>query len=229
MAKIKYTFAVADLRNKYNGSVFSKNRAGAYVRNKVTPVNPQTVAQVLKRSQFTGLSQAWRGLTEAQRLSWASQVEGYKKTDIFGDLRTPSPLNLYMRLNGNLLAINQPTIAVAPIPGTTPTITELTLTADVSDTELEFDPGVLAVPAGTSWLVEATPGVSAGKNFVKSEFRVIAVLPAASVTPYNAWADFVAIFGAPVAGQKVFVRVTPITNATGLRGQAISASAIVVA
>ena len=42
MAKILTTAIVADIRNKLNGSVFSKNRYGAYVRTKVTPVNPQT-------------------------------------------------------------------------------------------------------------------------------------------------------------------------------------------
>ncbi len=229
MAKIKYTFAVADLRNKYNGSVFSKNRAGAYVRNKVTPVNPQTVSQIAVRSQFTSLSQAWRALTEAQRLSWASQVEGFKTTDIFGDLRTPSALNLYMRINGNLNAIGAATINTAPVPGATPSIDSMALVSDVSASTFTFDPGVLVVPAGTAWLVEATPGVSPGKNFVKSEYRVIAVLPATTVTPYNAWTEFVAKFGAPVAGQKVFVRVSPIATATGLRGQTISASAIVTA
>ena len=42
MAKIKMTAIVADMRNKLNGSVFSRNRGGAYIRTKVTPINPQT-------------------------------------------------------------------------------------------------------------------------------------------------------------------------------------------
>lgn len=229
MAKIKYTFAVADLRNKYNGSVFSKNRAGAYVRNKVTPVNPQTIAQVAVRNIFTTLSQNWRGLTEAQRLGWASQVENFKRTDIFGDLRTPSPLNLYMRINGNLQAVGAAVISEAPVPGDSPSVDSLVLNADVSDTELSigFTPGV--VPANTAWLVEATPGVSPGVNFVKSEYRVITVLPATTGTGEDILAAWQAKYGTMLAGQKIFVRVTPISTVTGLRGQAIAASTIVVA
>ena len=63
MAKIKLSAIVSEMRGKLNGSVFSKNRGGAYIRTKVTPVNPQSLAQGLVRATLTNLSQAWRGLT----------------------------------------------------------------------------------------------------------------------------------------------------------------------
>ena len=66
MAKIKMTAIVADMRNKLNGSVFSRNRGGAYIRTKVTPINPQTAAQVQARSLLTSLSQGFRSLSQAQ-------------------------------------------------------------------------------------------------------------------------------------------------------------------
>ena len=53
MAKILMTAIVADIRNKLNGSVFSKNRYGAYVRTKVTPVNPQSTAQQNTRNNLS--------------------------------------------------------------------------------------------------------------------------------------------------------------------------------
>jgi len=229
MAKVKFSALISDMRNKLNGSVFSKNRAGSYLRNKVTPVNPQTTSQVGVRATFTSLSQNWRGLTEEQRLSWASQVESYKRTDIFGDLKSPSALNLYMRLNGNLAVIGEAPIATAPVAGDAPSVTAVSVLADVSlaSMEVTFEP--LSVPANTKFVLDATKPVSAGKNFVKSEYRQIAVLNTAEPSPYEAWAAYVAKFGAPQAGQKVFVRLTPIDSTTGLRGQSLTASVIVVA
>lgn len=229
MAKVKFSALVSDMRNKLNGSVFSKNRAGSYLRNKVTPVNPQSIAQIGVRNTFTTLSQNWRGLTEAQRLSWASQVQGYQKTDIFGDLKTPSALQLYMRLNGNLAAIGVAPIAVAPVPGDSPSIDELTVAGDVSSTTLTLTTELAEVPDDQAYIVDATPGVSAGKNFVKSEYRQIKVLNVGDVIPANVWTEYVAKFGAPAAGQKIFVRLTPVNIVTGLRGLAIAANCIVIA
>ena len=54
MAKVLFSALISDMRNKLNGSVFAKNRGGSYLRTKVTPVNPQTVAQVHKRQHGAG-------------------------------------------------------------------------------------------------------------------------------------------------------------------------------
>lgn len=229
MAKVKFSALVSDMRNKLNGSVFSKNRSGSYLRNKVTPVNPQTTFQTNVRAQFTALAQNWRGLTEGQRLTWASQVDSYKKTDIFGDLKSPSALNLYMRLNGNLGAVNVAPMSICPVAGDTPEISDVAVTGDLSSTALTISTSLLAVPAGVAYILDATKPLSAGKNFVKSEYRQIGVLDSAEVLPYNAWADYIAKYGAPAVGQKVFIRLTPIDKVTGLRGQAISASCIIAA
>jgi hypothetical protein len=229
MAKVKFSALVSDMRNKLNGSVFSKNRAGSYLRNKVTPVNPQTAAQVAVRNNFTTLSQNWRGLTDAQRLSFASAVDTFKRTDIFGDLKTPSPLNLYMRLNGNLQIVGVAPMSVAPVSGDTPQLTALSAVGDISLTSIEIDTDEAAVPANTAYVVDATPPVSAGVTFVKSQFRTIQVLDAAESIPANVWASYVAKFGTPIAGQKIFIRLIAIDKTTGLRSQALGTSIVFVA
>ena len=81
--KILWGALVVDGRRKIGGQVASKNRGGAYMRNKVTPVNPQTAAQTAIRNRLAGLSQAWRALTAAQRAAWNGAV---------GTLREPTSL-----------------------------------------------------------------------------------------------------------------------------------------
>ena len=97
--KIKFGAIVVDGRGKIGGHVASKNRGGAYLRTKVTPTNPQTTFQSAVRNRLTAFSQGWRGLTQAQRDAWNAAVSNFSKTDVFGDIKQPTGLNLYVKLN----------------------------------------------------------------------------------------------------------------------------------
>lgn len=229
MAKIKYSMLVSDMRGKLNGSVLSRNTYGSYSRNKVTPVNPSTTYQQNVRSQFTTLTQGWRALTQVQRDSWISAVNNFIRTNIFGDSQKLTGSALYISINRNLQAIGQSVLTSPPIPGSVFNLTTLSIAADASDNSLDLT-FTAAIPAGTSVIVEATPPVSAGINFVKSQYRQIAVLTNSDTSPYDASAEYQAKFGSVgSAGQKIFVRMRAVTNATGLTGTPLEASTIVVA
>ena len=96
--KIKWGALVTDGRGKIGGQVASRNRSGAYMRNKVTPVNPQTDAQQRSRSILASFSEGWRGLTEAQRAAWNAAVSQFETTDVFGDTIQPTGKNLYTHI-----------------------------------------------------------------------------------------------------------------------------------
>lgn len=229
MAKIKLSAIVSEMRGKLNGSVFSKNRGGAYIRTKVTPVNPQTLAQGNVRATLTNLSQAWRGLTEAQRLAWASAVSGFTSTDIFGDIKTPSGINLYNKLNLNLAAIGEAPINTPPVAVSVGYVDSLTVTAAAGAGTLSAAFTTVGESADQTVIVEATPCMSAGKSFVKSEFRQIGTFAGDATTPQALGAMYVAKFGSMVAGQKLFVRLKFVDKNTGVAGQYTSASDIVAA
>lgn len=226
--KAKFGALVVAGSGKINGFVASRNRAGAYFRTKVTPVNPQTASQNAVRQRLTGNAQAWRGLSEAQRASWNAAVSSFARTDIFGDLKNPSGFNLFVRLNNNLEAAGQSPLTAAPVPSEVLTVNFTALAADVSDAEVVL---TLSgnVPAGTSMLVFATPGVSPGVNFVKSEYRLISVQAPAATTPIDVGAAWIAKFGSLIADQKLFVKVVFVNNTTGQTSSAQSLSTIVVA
>src|SRR5690606_34647533 len=179
-------------------------------------------------SRLTTNAQAWRGLSEAQRASWNAAVSSFARTDIFGDLKNPSGFNLFVRLNNNLEAAGQSPLTAAPVPSEVLTVNFTGLAADVSDAEVVL---TLSgnVPAGTSMLIFATPGVSPGVNFVKSEYRLISVQAAAATTPIDVGAAWIAKFGSLIADQKLFVKVVFVNNTTGQTSSAQSLSTIVVA
>lgn len=228
MAKVLFTAVVADMRNKLNGTVFSKNRYGAYTRTKVTPVNPQTTAQQNARNILSTNSQNWRGLTETQRQSWIDAAPNFPFTDIFGNSKILSGQALYVKLNNNLNIVGEPAIATAPTPVSIPAFALTLVTADDSANTVIIT-GTTPVPANFALVVQATPNVTAGKSFVKNLFRNTSIQAAAATSPYDISADYVALFGDPVVGQKIFVRCFLVSTISGQAGIPVQAQTIVVA
>ena len=227
--KIKFGAFVVEGRGKSNGHVFSKNRGGAVIRTKVTPSNAQSVAQSNVRNRFTGLAQGWRGLTQAQRNAWNSAVASFSRTDIFGDLRNPSGANLYQRLNNNLLAIGETALTVPPLPSEVQAVVASAVSAAVGTPAMSqtFAP---AIDADTKCQVFGTAPVSAGKSFVKSEFRLLGTLSTSDTSPKNILSLYTAKFGNTGAiGQKIFIKLLPVNLNTGQTGSASVVSVITTA
>lgn len=227
--KAKWGMIVVDGRGKIGGHVASKNRGGSYFRTKVTPVNPSSTAQQTVRNRLSGLSSGWRGLTAAQRQAWNSAVSDYAKTDIFGDLRNPSGFNLYQRLNNNLLNVGQAAVTVPPAVEAVDAMTSFSAAAatGAQTVTLTYAP---AIAADHSVIVRATPALSPGVSFVKSEFRQIDVILTADASPFSIETEYIAKFGAVgAAGQKIFFELVQVNNNTGQAGIPIQASAIIAA
>ncbi len=225
--KAKFGAIVVDGRGKVGGHVASKNRSGSYFRTKVSPSNPQTNAQISARARLTANAQGWRGLTDDQRSAWNNAVGDFKKTNIFGDSVNPSGFNLYCQINIALALAGAAGVSVPPLPSEVGYLTSLSATA-VSATgvvTLTFAP---AIGANEQLVVEATPSMSAGKSFVKNQFRVVNTYGSASVSPLAITSDYAAKFGAPgEAGQKIHFRCKIIDKTTGLMGAVVQATAVI--
>lgn len=63
-------FTYGELRGKIGGTVYSRNKAGAYARAKVTPVNPQTVRQQTARYNFGNMSILYQNLSVMAKDCW---------------------------------------------------------------------------------------------------------------------------------------------------------------
>ena len=215
---MKFGALVVDGRGKIGGHVASKNRGGAYLRTKVTPVNAQTSYQLGVRSRFTGFSQGWRALTAGQRDAWNAAVSDFQKTDIFGDLRSPTGFNLFQRLNNNLSVCGVAQINVPPLPSAVGAIFILLLEKINSENSFTIV-FTSSLPANTAIKIYATAPLSAGKSFVKSEFRLILVATSLDIDSKNIHNSFVAKFGTQgLVGQKVFVKCIAVNIITGQTG-----------
>lgn len=221
MAKIKYSALVSDMRNKLNGSVMSANRYGSYVRNKVTPVNPQTILQQQARQLFGALSSSWRSLTQVQRESWIEGAKNFPFTDIFGDTKHLSGQSLFIKLNSNLEKVGLARINAAPTPLG---FDELDYAlADGEDVTVN-GAGEVSLPIeweaqpGFTGVVYLTDPVPAGISFVKNRFRLYGTIGDISTVGQETvplHGNYNEMFGAPQAGTRVFARIAFIRNASG--------------
>lgn len=172
MAKIKFGMMMTDARGKLGGQVFSKNRAGAYVRTKVTPVNPQTALQQEGRELLGSLSQQWGLLTQAQIDEWNQAVDEWKTTDVFGDIKKPTGKNLFVKLNmvrkryfPAELVLQVPPIKQA-LDIYVPTLVEFNATQVLITMNEQLG-------SGEHFLIRYTQPLSRGVSFVKNKYRVL--------------------------------------------------------
>lgn len=224
--KVLYGAALGvDARGKLNGQVASKNRAGAYWRTKVSPVNPQTAEQLQARSRLTTQSQAWRALTQAVRDAWNAAVGDFARSDVFGNLRNPSGKNLFARLNINLVNCGQAALTDPPLPSGAGTVTAGAL--------IVTNGGVKSIAhtgdtAGHTVQVWATPGVSPGREFVKQDYRLITTFTGGAASPTVITTAYDARFGDAAVGTKVKVKLVSVSNTTGENSTPSEASTITI-
>lgn len=224
---MKFGAIIVDGRGKIGGHVASKNRSGAYLRTKVTPVNRRSVTQMAIRGRLSAIAQAWRGLSADVITAWNAAVSDYSKTDIFGDIKNPTGFCLYQKLNNNSLRNGGAAIATPPLPVGVAYLTTFTPTV-VHAGAVSIVFAVTPVPAGKAYEIRATKALSAGINFVKSEFRIISHVAAAQATPYVATSDYEAVFGTPgAAGSKVFFEARVIDLTTGQAGAPVQTSCLI--
>jgi hypothetical protein len=227
--KTKFGAIIVDGRGKIGGHVASKNRAGSYMRTKVTPVNPKTAAQVLARSRFSTLSVAWSGLTDAQRAAWNNATDLWKGSNVFGDIKHPSGFNLFQRLNNMLAQVGVAQIVNPPLPAVVPALTAFSFVPDNSDTMvLTFLP--TPIPAGFALLIDGTAPCSPGLKNANARFRRITSLAAATATGADIKTQYDLKFGsiAPI-GNRIFLRAKMVNIATGQTGLPVEATAVITA
>lgn len=213
MAKIKFGMMMTDARGKLGGQVFSKNRAGAYVRTKVTPVNPRTEFQQANRFLLGFFSSAWSGLTDAQRFAWNKAVSSWEKTNIFGDNVRPTGKNLFTGLNKNTRnffpassVMVRPPVRVE-IPFASMAIASYLVGAE------EFNISWNTPTENGAFVrFRATPPVSAGTSYVNNLLRDLG--PAVTVnlaTGNDILPAYVARFGELAIGDTAYLEMSVVT------------------
>lgn len=224
--KIKWGALVVDGRGKIGGQIASKNASGAYMKNKVTPSNPQTARQTAVRALFASISAGWSALTAAQIAGWNEAVSSWTTTNVFGDLKKPTGKALYQRLNNQAQAAGLSAVTTVPEKLDLPN-------APITAVPIGVSAGTLALTgastsADTQVVIFASPPVSLGTKNVKSKLRQIYAVAGDSFSATDAFDAYEAKFGAIAADQNIFIGVKYVVasgQATPLQTQKATISA----
>jgi hypothetical protein len=200
-----------------------QTRYGLVRRRYAVPTDRRTPDQLRIRSAFGRVVAKWRSLTQDQRASWTPATEGVHSRSRLGKVYRLSGYLLFIKINstrayqGLELLVSPPervTFEANPVGALV-----ITNTGGVPELKLS----VPSTPAATV-LVLATHPRSAGVSFAK-HFAILCVLPAAEAGYSNITDRFVARYGKPVAGTRIFIRTRQVLN--GWEDAPIQTSAIV--
>jgi len=228
MAKILLGNMITDIRGSQGGTTFSRNTFANYMRNKTSPVNPNTVAQQLVRNRLAAMSQSWGGLTAAQRTAWIDGAPVWSNNNIFNQAINYTGFSLYGRLNRNRQEINEAFLTDFVLPTAVDSFTTFSFVATfgAGTIILTYAP---AIAATHKVIIRATPPLSAGTEFVRNQFRKIAVLDSTDLTGVDVAAFYIAVFGTlPPVNSKIFIDAKQVLISNGQNSVPIKDSQIVL-
>lgn len=231
MALITFGPIVSDARKKVGGVVFSKSRTGAYVRKKVSPIQPRTTSQRAVRANFTANSKGWSGtLNNAERQGFAALAASLTKKDRLGQSFTLTGAQMYQSISRNLHTIGLPPLLTAPQNQAVSDLGGVTLVEVPTDLSPGAGPGITVQPVnapatGEYLVITGAAPAPPGRSFIgKGKFRVLMTGEPSSGSP--AWATAVDItaayeakFGVLKSGQVIHVQLNNINSANGAAGK----------
>jgi len=140
---VKYGGGILDARGSIGGQTHSRNKSGAYVRARTTPINPRSARQTAIRAKISYVAQLYRsGLSAAQKAAWAVFAANVPKTNKLGEVINHSGYNCFVSSNVASLNAGLTTILPAPtvftMPGADPDF-ESTIDAGTGKLSLTFD------------------------------------------------------------------------------------------
>lgn len=214
---VKPSVMFEDMRKSAGGVTASKNKSRLYVKNRISPRNPRTTAQLDVRASLSDHSKEWGGLTQAQRDAWNEAAKSVTGRRELGEAAKISGFNFYVRCNNNLALVGSSKISgpVAPVSIPPFEIELITAKAPAGQSPAKINLQLSDVPSDL--IVRATAPFSAGKESNDTGLRIIAVNPENNLeTGMDLTAAYTAKFGNTFkAGQKIQFEVYAIDSTSG--------------
>lgn len=197
------------------GQTFSRNRYGAYVRNRSVPVKSTTTYALNAKAYLSAASAAWGGLTDAQRAAWAAWAQTNPIVDSFGEKQVLSGQAAYVQLNRRILQDGGTQIDLPPVGAGPQALTTLTATGDIGagTFALAFTP--TPVGAGNKLWIKAAVVDSPGIVYVQNLLKLVEISAANVATGVDTQTAIEARFGSLIVGQKVVWNVAVYEVASG--------------
>jgi hypothetical protein len=174
------------------------------------PRNPRTPAQQRVRGALGQFAAGWRGLTDEQRLVWIKEASDVDSEPRQGQSGSLTGCQLYLKINCTLAAIGQAPVDLPPARPQFSANPTGALTISVAKGEVALQLKVTRAPVHYVMVWGTAPcsqGIMRPRRFV-----LLGALPAPASGVSDITALYVAKYGVPPAGTRIFIRTQQATN-----------------
>lgn len=225
MAKVILSGAVGAAAGSVGGLTFSTGPFGPMMSAKSRGVNHESAAQLGIRAGFAAMSKRWATvLTPAQQATWIALAAAHQIHDSLGQLITLTGVQMYIRLNGGLKAIGQPTIDTAPGALTAGTPGVITVNANATGPPSLTVSTTVAPAGGEAAVVWSMHPVTIGKKAITKKLVIMKFFAPGAAGPYDILSEWNDHFGVLLTTAVIAAKVQFTEVATGFQGtQSINA------
>ena len=171
----------------------------------VQPIASPRRAQA--RANFTAASAAFATLSSSEQTAWTSYANSHPRTDSLGQAIILTGHAMFVAISSALLNLGLTINNIPPASDAIPPIANLLFVAYNSDgIVLRVDPP----GTGMNFLVAASRAVSGGVTFM-STYRQFGII-GATESSFDLTTQFIAQFGVPPIGSRIFLRLTPVSD-----------------
>ena len=219
---------VAAVSGSVGGTTFSRNRGGAYMRNRAIPVTSSSEKALRYRSYLAGISQAWRALDADIRQAWRIYAQTNPVVNRLGQSKALTGQNHFIRLNTRLMAAGDDGITAPPVaaPPTGILVEGFTVDAGAGDTELDFTETPLAANQRL-WIRGAKVNSAAIVN-VNNLLTEVLISNQAAAAPLDLESALEAAFGPLQEGAQYVLEIRVLDSNTGLVSNRVFARTVAV-
>lgn len=217
----------AAVSGSIGGVVFSRNRGGAYVRNRSVPVDPNTIAQQNVRSILATQSSSWADQTDAVRAAFQNWAVQNPVINALGHSILLSGQQAFVQLNARLAFLNEALLTEPPIINAPDGLASLVVDGDIGLGDVDLSFTVTPLPANIKLWIQAAVVNSAGIRYVRNLLRFVSGSPPAQISPFDIQSLVEAKFGTLIVGQTLHVRVSTFDSTTGLLSVGLEDSVVI--
>lgn len=206
MARILTTALVNGISGTLAGTYFKSggSRIIAATRTGRHRVNPST--PTAQKTNFLSLQTSWKTLTSAQQTAW-------RNFHTLSNARNPGDTQLHISGSAAYTSINMVALTYGLAQKSVPPIPPVFKSYFGTVTQIEISTAAFTVNRVTGapnaryrLIMAATPSLSAGTYSNRRAFRFIQLTDTTNGT-INIWSNYVAQFGTPKVGKKIFLSV----------------------
>jgi len=208
---------VSVLSGKIGGTVFARNRGGAYARSYAIPTRVTSTSAQLVKASFAAASRAYANLTTVQIAAWDAYGQENPVSNRIGQLITLKGQSWYVGCNSRLIIAGDSQITLPPILPSPVVAVASALTVDVNGTVATVAVAAHAADANMRVIIAGARSVSAGKRYVENLYTTLLISDAGdSGTTVDFAAELVGVLGTIQAGVTYHIKVYFLDDRTGL-------------